>query len=48
MILLNPHVGWYARLKSYFQQKYPVKTKNLEQQAELNVKIVLIKTISIP
>ncbi|MEL6494242.1 MAG: TIGR00341 family protein [Cyanobacteria bacterium J06623_7] len=30
MILLNPHVGWYARLKSYFRQKYPVKTKNLE------------------
>ena len=31
MILLNPHVGWYARLKSYFRQKYPVKTKNLEE-----------------
>ncbi|MEO1466773.1 MAG: TIGR00341 family protein [Cyanobacteria bacterium J06629_2] len=30
MILLNPSVGWYARLKSYFRQKYPVKTKNLE------------------
>lgn len=31
MILLNPNVGWYARLKSYFRQKYPVKTKNLEE-----------------
>ena len=31
MILLNPHVGWYARLKSYLRQKYPVKTKNLEE-----------------
>lgn len=31
MILLNPHVGWYARLKSYFRQRYPVKTKNLEE-----------------
>ncbi len=30
MIILNPNVGWYARLKSYFRQKYPVKTKNLE------------------
>ena len=31
MILLNPSVGWYARLKSYLRQKYPVKTKNLEE-----------------
>ena len=31
MILLNPNVGWYGRLKSYFRQKYPVKTKNLEE-----------------
>ena len=31
MILLNPNVSWYARLKSYFRQKYPVKTKNLEE-----------------
>ncbi|MEM7590687.1 MAG: TIGR00341 family protein [Cyanobacteria bacterium P01_A01_bin.83] len=31
MILLNPNVGWYARLKSYFRQKYPVQTKNLEE-----------------
>ena len=31
MILLNPNVGWYARLKSYFRQRYPVKTKNLEE-----------------
>ncbi len=31
MILLNLNVGWYARLKSYFRQKYPVKTKNLEE-----------------
>ena len=31
MILLNPQVGWYARLKSYFRQRYPVKTKNLEE-----------------
>lgn len=31
MILLNPSVGWYGRLKSYFRQKYPVKTKNLEE-----------------
>ena len=31
MILLNPTVGWYGRLKSYFRQKYPVKTKNLEK-----------------
>ena len=31
MIILNPHVGWYARLKSYFRQKYPVKTKNIEE-----------------
>ena len=30
-ILLNPSVGWYARLKSYFRQKYPVRTKNLEE-----------------
>jgi len=30
MLLLNPSVGWYGRLKSYFRQKYPVKTKNLE------------------
>ena len=31
MLLLNPNVGWYARLKSYFRQKYPVKTKNIEE-----------------
>ncbi|MEM8829708.1 MAG: TIGR00341 family protein [Cyanobacteria bacterium P01_G01_bin.19] len=31
MLILNPHVGWYARLKSYFRQKYPVKTKNVEE-----------------
>lgn len=31
MILLNPHVGWYGRLKSYMRQKYPVTTKNLEE-----------------
>ena len=31
MILLNPNVGWYGRLKSYFRQKYPVRTKNLEE-----------------
>lgn len=31
MILLNPNVGWYARLKSYLRQKYPVQTKNLEE-----------------
>lgn len=31
MILLNPNVGWYARLKSHLRQKYPVRTKNLEE-----------------
>jgi len=31
MLLLNPNVSWYARLKSYFRQKYPVKTKNVEE-----------------
>lgn len=31
MLLLNPNVSWYARLKSYFRQKYPVQTKNLEE-----------------
>ena len=31
MLLLNPNVGFYARLKSYFRQKYPVQTKNLEE-----------------
>ena len=31
MLLLNPNVGFYARLKSYFRQKYPVQAKNLEQ-----------------
>ena len=31
MLLLNPNVGWYARLKSYFRQKYPVQTKNIEK-----------------
>ncbi len=31
MLLLNPNLGWYARLKSYFRQKYPVQAKNLEQ-----------------
>lgn len=31
MLLLNPHVGWYARLKSFFRQKYPVQTKNVEE-----------------
>lgn len=31
MLLLNPNVGWYARLKSYFRQKYPVKAKNIEE-----------------
>lgn len=31
MILLNPNLGWYARLKSYCRQNYPVKTKNLEE-----------------
>lgn len=31
MLLLNPNVSWYARLKSYFRQKYPVKAKNVEE-----------------
>jgi len=31
MLLLNPNVGWYARLKSFFRQKYPVQTKNVEE-----------------
>ena len=31
MLLLNPNVGWYARLKSYFRQKYPVQAKNIEK-----------------
>ena len=31
MLLLNPNVSWYARLKAYFRQKYPVQTKNLEE-----------------
>ncbi|WP_019509340.1 TIGR00341 family protein [Pleurocapsa sp. PCC 7319] len=31
MLILNPNVGWYARLKSYFRQKYPVQAKNLEE-----------------
>ena len=30
MLLLNPNLSWYARLKSYFRQKYPVQTKNIE------------------
>ena len=30
MLLLNPNVGWYARLKSYFRQKYPVQAKKIE------------------
>ena len=31
MLLLNPNVGWYARLKSYFRQKYPVQAKKIEK-----------------
>lgn len=31
MLLLNPNVSWYSRLKSYLRQKYPVQTKNLEE-----------------
>lgn len=31
MLLLNPNVSWYGRLKSYFRQKYPVQAKNLEE-----------------
>lgn len=31
MLLLNPNVSWYARLKSYFRRKYPVQAKNLEE-----------------
>lgn len=30
MLFLNFDVSWYARLKSYFRQKYPVQAKNLE------------------
>ena len=30
MLLLNPNLGWYARLKAYFRQRYPVQTKKIE------------------
>ncbi|MCC0178654.1 TIGR00341 family protein [Waterburya agarophytonicola K14] len=31
MLLLNPNLGWYTRLKLYFRQRYPVQAKKIEE-----------------